>query len=511
VDAAIAGSLLQAVVEPHMTNHAGTVEFLYWDAATARPYQLNGTGTLVPDLAPFRPVPPIGIRFAALGANPCACIPGFMPALGEMYRRFGSLPWSDLCQPAIVAAQEGHRVTSFEHATLTEELAFYTFFPSGRELFTPGGFLPEVGDLFLNPALARTLQNLACEGPTYFTEGEWARSFVQTANQMGWPVTLEHMSANPPRWQEPLRYRHKADEIVQLSPPERTGVFTAFVLGVMGHFDLKKLGHYTESAETLYLLAHTLRRAHLELGLLHDPQLFHVPLEHWLSEDYQRMNAEILWNSRPKADLSNHIWLTAGYPALAAAGAPSAGEPRQPAGSCELSVVDAHGNWLQMMNTLQSGGIPGMVIDGVPMVGSHARTHLQADIAGWFAGGRIKCIIGSTIVLRDGQPWLALGSPGNVYGTVPQVLSSILDYGLPPEQAVDLPRLDPLRDDYVLEMEIRLPAQVVVGLAQRGIQVRPLPMYDYNMGSYQVSWRDLESGLLSSYADPRRAGQADGY
>ena len=78
VDAAVAGSLVQAVVEPHMTNHAGSVLFLYWDAATSQAYHLNGMGTLVPDKAPFRPIPPIGIRFATEGHNPCACIPGLL-------------------------------------------------------------------------------------------------------------------------------------------------------------------------------------------------------------------------------------------------------------------------------------------------------------------------------------------------------------------------------------------------------------------------------------------------
>ncbi len=162
-----------------------------------------------------------------------------------------------------------------------------------------------------------------------------------------------------------------------------------------------------------------------------------------------------------------------------------------------------------MFNTLQTGGIPGLVVDGVPMVGSHARTTMSYDIAGWFAGGgRIRSIVGSTIVLKEGQPWLSLGTPGNVYGTIPQVLSSILDFGIDPYEASVLPRLDPLRDDYVLEIESRLPESVVAGLARMGVQVRPLPMYDYNMGSFQISWRDPESGLLQSSTDPRRAGQA---
>jgi gamma-glutamyltranspeptidase/glutathione hydrolase len=515
VDAAIAGCLIQAVVEPHMTNHAGSIQCLYWEAATGKVHQLNGTGTLVPDLPAFRPIPAIGIRFASEGHAPCACIPGFMPALGELHRRFGSQSWADLCAPAVEQAARGHPVSSFEYGVLQEELRFLTYFPSGRELFTPNGFVPEVGETFHNPALAQTLRNCAKEGPQYFSEGEWARHFVAEASRLGWPIELRHMVEIPPRWQQPLRYRHAGHEIVQFSPPERTGVFTAFVMGVLSHFDLRSLGHYTESAETLYLLAHTLRRAHWELGLLYDPEIFNVPVETWLSETYHKQVAEIIWGSRPRVDLSRHVALTAGYPALVAAGLPTGGSSQvhPPVGSCELSIVDAQGNWVQMMNTLQSGGIPGSVVDGVPMVGSHARALLTDDIAGWLTGGgRIKSIVGSTFVLaEDGRPWLALGTPGNVYGTIPQVLSSILDYGLDPYAAAVLPRMDPLRDDYVLEIESRLPEEVVAGMAKLGIQIRPLPMYDYNMGSFQICWRDPASGLLKSSADPRRAGKASGF
>lgn len=514
VDAAIAGCLLQAVIEPHMTNHAGSALFLYWDAASQKAYMLNGAGTLVPDLPPFRPIPGIGIRFASEGHNPCACIPGFMPALGEMHRRFASQSWHDLCQPALEQARQGHIVTSFEYGVLTEELRFIAYFPSGRELFTPRGFLPEVGDLFPNPALAETLRRTSLEGPEYFTQGDWAKHFVQKANQMGWPITMGHMIAIPPRWQEPLRYPYKGHEIIQFSPPERTGIFTAFVLGILSNFDLPALGHYTQSAESLYLMAHALRRAHWELGLLQDPRTFYVPIDVWLSPEYQRLTAQTIWESRPKIDLTNHLCLVHGSAAIDESGYAQIEPPPQhpPVGSCELSIVDPFGNWLQMMNTLQGGGIPGVVVDGVPMVGSHARATLLDDIAGFFTGdGRIKSIVGSTFVLKEGLPWLALGTPGNVYGTMPQVLSSILDFDMPPDQASDLPRMDPLRDDYVLEIESRLSQTVIAGLARMGILVRPLPMYDYNMGSFQVCWRDPTTGRLSSYADPRRAGMAAGF
>ena len=514
VDAAVAGSLVQAVVEPHMTNHAGSVAILYWEASTGKAYHLNGHGTLVPDMPPFRPVPPIGIRFATSGSNPCAAIPGFIPALGEAHRRFGSKAWQYLCQPALEWACNGHPVSSFEYGVLTEELRFYTYFPSGRELFTPNGFLPEVGQIFRSQALAESMRRLADEGPDYFTVGDWAKHFVAEANRLGWPISLKDMTAIPPRWQEPLRYSHGENEIIQFGPPERTGVFTAFVLGVLANFDLKEMGHYAESAEALYLMAHALRRAHWEVGLLYDPQSFNVPLDIWLSKDYQRQAAEIIRRSQPRIDLTNHICLTSGKPALAAAGLPTGegGQPHQPGGSCEISIVDAQGNWVQMLNTLQGGGIPGVVVDGVPMVGSHIRTNMAADMSGWFTGGgRFRSIIGSTMVLREGRPWLALGTPGNVYGTIPQVLSSVLDYGMDPYEAAVQPRMDPLRDDYVLEIEGRIPIHVTADLAKMGIQIQTLPMYDYNMGSFQMCWRDAKTGRMNTCTDPRRAGKADGF
>jgi hypothetical protein len=91
------------------------------------------------------------------------------------------------------------------------------------------------------------------------------------------------------------------------------------------------------------------------------------------------------------------------------------------------------------------------------------------------------------------------------------VHSNILDFGKDPYDASVAPRMLSLRNDYVLEIESRLPADVVAGLARLGVQVKPLPPHDYHMGSFQMSWQDAATGLLSSSTDPRRAGQAGGF
>ena len=304
---------------------------------------------------------------------------------------------------------------------------------------------------------------------------------------------------------------------MQTAPPERQGLYCCLVLGILRHLDVSSLGHYTESAESLYFMAQALRRAHFELGHLHDPEYFGVPFDIWMSDEYHASIARIFKTSLPKkgVDLTRHVELTTNKGQLQAfgwaVGSPEK-KPDQPSGSCELTCVDKHGNWVQMMNTLQSGGIPGMVVGGVPMIGSHAQFRMDASIAGWLGvpGSRMRSVMSNTIVFKDGRPVLSLGSPGNVHCTVPQMLSNNLDYNFDPYDADVLPRMLPMRDDYTIEIESRIPTGTLKDLARLGAKLKPLPPYDFHMGSYQQAWRDSATGLLNAATDPRRGGQAGG-
>lgn len=507
-DAVVAGALMSATVEPHMTNHGGALTCLYWDAKTQRAYALNSTGTIAPGLPPFRVYPPGMAGFAASGRGAIAVIPGFVPGLGAIHARFGRRPWASLCQPSARMAEAGHLVHGFEYANLEENRPATGYLPDGRNLFMPDGFLPQVGERFKNPALARTLTRLGAEGPDYFTTGEWGRKFVAEANRLGWKIKAEHMTAVPPRWQDPLRYRVGNREVVQMPPPERAGAASAFFLGVLEQMGIARIGSPLESAEALYLFAHTLRWVDWEIGRMQDPALFDVPIDVWLSPEHHAHVARLIQRGQPKVDLTEHVRLTSGPGGMAAAGIVPP-PPGANLGSCELSVVDEEGNWAQVLNTMQTGGIPGAVVDGVPMTGSHVDFGLNSVMSGWLTGGgRISLIMGSTFVLENGRPIIGLGTPGSPHRTVPQVLAHILLYGMDPYEASLAPRFWPLRDSHVLEIENRLPAAVVAGLARKGILVQPMSPYEWHTGSFQICWRDGEGYNAST--DPRRAGWADG-
>jgi gamma-glutamyltranspeptidase / glutathione hydrolase len=506
-DAATAAAIAQSTVQLDMTNHTGTITFLYYDAKNRKTHQLDASGTLVPHLPLFQPMP-----YALTnkeGNPPAACIPGFMPGVAALHSRFGTKSWKSLVEPSIPFA-EGRPMDEFTRSALTNQLDFISYMPSSREVYLPTGFLPSVGDMWRNPALAKTLRALADQGPEYFTTGGWAQSFVRTANTMGWRIKIEDLSANPPRWDDPLRWQHKGYEVVQLAPPQSQAIFCNMVLGILKHLDITSLGHYTESAEALYYFAHALRRATYELNGMSDPKFFGVPLDVWMADEFHAHLANIIKNTRPKPgiDLTRHVQLTSGRATnLAAFGYATAGRdpaPPPPSGSTELAIVDADGNWLQMMNTLQGGGIPGTVVDGVPMFGSSRKKWLGVP------GSRVSQRMGNTIVFKDGQPFVSMGSPGNVIYTVPQVLSNVLDYNKEPYEAGALPRISPLRDDVTIEIETRVQPKILGDLMKLGVRLMPLPPYDVHMGCYQMAFRDPRTGLYGASTDPRRGGQALG-
>jgi gamma-glutamyltranspeptidase/glutathione hydrolase len=269
-------------------------------------------------------------------------------------------------------------------------------------------------------------------------------------------------------------------------------------------------------------MGHALRQAVRHWEYAQDDSIYGVPRDEILDDGYHAHLATMIRKSRPKVDLTEHIRLAGD-----AAGAQDVmmtlfggdGKPRigqsvsdQPSGSCEIAVVDSEGNWVQMMNTLQGSGIPGMVIDGVPMVGSHATfgglmTSMDATLV---KGAKGRCTIGNTLVLKEGKPVLSAGSPGNVHCTVPQVLTYALDLKFDPYAAVDAPRMLPMNEMRGITIEDRLAPGVVEDLYKLGVRVAVLPGYDYHMGSFSVIARDEVTGLYSAVADPRRCAVADG-
>lgn len=517
-DAVIAGAIVQAAVEPFMTNHAGLVTMLYYEAKTGKIHQLDSLGGHPSGLSPFRPVPPGMGPYA--GMPPSAIIPGFMPGLKAIHEKFATKPWVELCEDGVCWAETGHVVSTFEYGVNIFGEKFITYFPEGRDFYQPQGYFPNVGDIFTPPGMAETLRGVRDHGADYMITGPWAEKFVAKGNELGWKVTLDHMTETPPRWVDPLRFAYNEYEVVFLGPPQAQGFFAAIVLGVLKHLGIRDME--PGSAEHLWAMGHALRQGARHWEYARDDQFYDVPRAEVLDDAYHAHLARLIRGSRPKVDLTDHIRLSGDGSApgdLMSAFAGASGRPRlikhhekQPSGSCEIAVVDAEGNWCQFMDTLQGSGIPGQVVGGIPMVGSHATFGaLQSPMDTILVkGAKARCIIGNTLVLKDGKPVFSAGSPGNIHCTLPQVLAYLLDFKLDPYAAVDAPRMLPMSETQTITIEDRLAPGVVEDLNKLGVRVGAVAGYDYHMGSFSVIARDEASGTLTAVADPRRCAVADG-
>jgi gamma-glutamyltranspeptidase/glutathione hydrolase len=506
VDAAIAACMTQAVVEPHLTNHTGTVSFLYYEAETGKFHQLDATGTFPSGLRPFRPGHQGG---GEGGGGYSACIPNFMPGLKAMFEKFGTRPWASLIEDAILWAEEGHFVTSQEYSSLNNALDAVTYFPEGRAFYMPDGFLPAAGQRFRRAETAKTLRGVAAD-PDYMITGKWADDFVETANRLGWRITRKHMEETPPRWIEPTRFRHQEYEIVALSSPQQQAAFCAMVLGIMRHLGVREMKPF--SADHLFSMSHAMRWALYHCGYTGDPFVANFAIDALFDDDLHATAARLIKGTRPKVDLAEHVRLTRSPRGEAGLATGRRINPWPLTSTCEVSIVDLKGNWVQMTHTYQAGGIPGMVVGGIPMRGSTALFSgfgVGSD-AKIVAGSRMRRALGSTFVLKGGQPIFSLGSPGNVLFTVPQVLTNLLDFKMDPYAAVDAPRMYPLQEYGSVTIEDRITGEAMKGLNTLGLGVEATSSYEYEMGSYQMCFRDPRTGLLGATADPRRSGTADG-
>jgi len=504
-DAFITAVLLQIVVEPHMVSHWGIMTGVIYDAKKDEYICFDGIGER-----------PLASR-SDKGDPMKVSIGGTIKALGDIGKRYGSKPWASYFGPAIHAAEEGVLVTPYMYGILYAAWENTTdAWPGGvrdlidnkeaRDFYMPGGFLVPPGKRWKMPKLARHLKKLAAEGADYMYTGEWAKKFVEESNKLGGRVSVEDMAEYEVIWREPLRFTYKGYEIVSEAPPIYGGLIVGYNLNILENFDLKKMGHFSESPEALEIMVRTADRVFWEFSRLKDPRNYYVPTDLLLSKEYGKMGAEFVRNTRLRPgvslappekdeDAKDETLLTL-HQELKKTG--------HTFDSNHNIIVDSKGNWISSLHS-GHGGTPGYFFDGVEANGSD----VPSDVLG--PGRRHIAPLPASIVLKDGKPWLSLGTPGYPPQPVTEVLINILEYGMDPKEAVEAIRFwQPSDDGKTVRIESRISEELRKGMAARGFKLVDLTDYNWHTGSMQVIWRD-DSGKLHGVTDPRRLGHANGF
>ena len=519
VDAAVATGFALAVVHPAAGNIGGggfmlvrfangETHFLdYREKApktATRDMYLDAQGNVIPK--------------ASLVGYKAIAVPGSVAGLVYAEKHWGKLGLKAVMKPAIRLARAGVKLTYEEAASMhNRELAD---FPDSKHIFQRDGNYYEAGELFRQPALARTLERIAAK-PDDFYKGALAHELVDEVQHGGGLITAQDLAEYEVKERPPIRGTYRGYEVMSAPPPSSGGITLTETLNILEGYDLSKLGN--RSADAIHLTAEAFRRAFYDRAqFLGDPDFSQLPVAQLIDKKYAgkwRESLDLL-----KASDSKDLERPSGFGELsrpAAALAPYIGP--EPENTTHYSAVDSQGNAVAVTTTLNDGfgsrvtaGKLGFLLNdemddftskpGVP--NGYGLIQGEANAIG--PGKRPLSAMAPTIVLKDSKLFLVLGSPGGprIISTVANVLMGVVDYGLDIQQAVNAPRFHHQWEPDLISIErTGMSPDTIKLLESRGHRIR-LEGYWSDAECIAV---DPRTGELLGGPDGRNGGKAVGY
>jgi len=506
VDAAVAAALAIGVVEPNASGLGGEGYMVIYLADRGEAVAID-----------FRAAAPGEATWDAYENGPpssgwgAVAVPGTVAGLALALERYGTMTWAEVSQPAIRLAENGFRVTETLEGVILDSYEALLGDPELSAIFLENGLPPMAGDVLKNENLARTLRHLAEHGPRAFYEGELAEKIVAAVRAGGGLLSLADMKNYTAIEREPSRGFYRGYEILGAPPPVGGGIGVVNALQQLEHFDLS--ASEPISARTLHLITQAVRRAHVDhLEYVADPAYWDVPVKGLTSREYAAVRAATIneFEAGPLPPAGNP-WEFERDDLLAPTTGAYVIDQYQSPSTTHLSVVDKDGNAVALTHTLSSFFGAHVAVPGTGIILNNQMQNFNApghpnELQ---PGKRPRTIIAPTIVLKDGKPFLVVGSPGaaRIIYAVVHILTNVIDFGMGIQEAIDAPRTYSYATSNRTEMEARIPESVREELRAMGytrIDVRP--DYDLYFGGAQAILVDPETGELRGGADPRRAG-----
>ena len=498
VDAAIATAAALGMVEPAGSGVGGDGFILIYWAETGQVEAVNGTGP-APRAATRETylkdggIPMKGIRSVS--------VPGIVDAWLLAHERYGTLKLADVFAPAISLCEEGFPVSHRLANGLKSENTRFAAEPDSRAIFTNDGHPIPAGQMLANPNLGATLKKIAKHGRDVFYKGEIAKAIGEFSSAYDGLLTAEDLADYHAHWAEPIHVNYRGYEVYEM-PPNSSGHILLQELNIVELFDLQNLGCNT--AESVHLMVEAKKLAFADREkYMADPEWVDIPLEGMLSKSYAAEQAERIDLDKAAFDVP--------------AGGPEAHEDT----TC-FCTADRAGNLVCVLQSIQSGFGSSLIAGDTGILLNNRMTywHLEAGHPNCLMPGkRVRHTMNPVIVTKDGQPFLACGTPGadTQVQTNLQLVTHILDFGMTPQEAVSAPRWRSLQNPMEstiphtcsndLQLENRFPSETQEGLTGRGHELQILGDWG-GPGSAQAIMVHPESGALIGGSDPRTDGYA---
>ena len=508
-DAAVAVSAALGVVEPEMSGIGGYGAIVAYDAEMGETRFLEvgsrAPGALDPSI--LRPPTP-NYQENRCGA-PVVATPGNLNAWEAMSDEYGDLEWRGLFGPAIRYAEDGFVVGDELAGWLGSE---YEAFPADAQaIYGTGGTPLAAGDRLVQKDLAGSLRLIADGGAGVVYGGELGQTMVSEVRRQGGTLTLDDLRDNRAQWRETIGIDQRGYRVVTASPPA-TSWGELVRLGVLGQFDMQPSDH--NSVSYLHALTEVSKRAFTDAPNYTDPKTGEARLDLLLSERYWASEAEKIDFSKAspydppiESDSALSCSPTGYTPAVS---------PDTRQHTTHFVVADREGNVVSSTQTL--GNVFGSKVmpEGTGIWLNDEVAWARFEPAGnpfdAAPGRQIPYALAPTLVMRDGRPQMAIGTPGGrtILQTTPQMIKNVIDFDMDIQEAIASPRFSFVIPDLLL-VEPGIPASVRGELSAMGHKVYEEPELGNAHGLMIEYGPDGNPVGFTGGSDPRGEGAAIGY
>ena len=555
-DAAVAAGFTLQVVEPHLNGPGGEVPIILSNSQTNQVQVICGQG-VAPEAATISRFKDLGLTLVpGTGLLP-AVVPGAFDAWMLLLRDHGTLDLETVLDPAIGYAESGYPLVPAISSVIEQMADLFTDdWPSSGEIYLANG-IPAPGTLFDNHELAATYRRLVSDAKKAGGSREhqietardsWYRGFVAEAidrfcreaevldtsgRRHGALLCGDDLASWQATVEDPLTYDYHGYTLCKTGPWGQ-GPVALQHLALLNQFDVS--GYHPEDPDFIHLVLETTKLAFADREAFYgDPDFVDVPLDHLLSSEYNKERARLI---NEEASLELRPGHVAGYSGAMVdlpdspdgAISPGEGEPtvssavdaltrgERHGDTCLLDVIDRWGN---MVSATPSGGwlssspvVPGL---GFPLTTRGQMFWLEENVAASLAPGkRPRTTLTPSLALRDGEPYLAFGTPGGDQQDqwALHMFLKHLHYGMNLQEAIDAPDFHTTHFRSSFYPRARQPGQVIVegrlnpqtveALRKRGHEVQVEA--DWSLGRCSAAARD--GSLLRAAANPR---QMQGY
>lgn len=497
VDAAVAVQFALAVVYPNAGNLGGGGFMVYRSVTgetntldyrekapskASRDMYLDETGNAIVEKS----------LFGSLAAG----VPGSVAGMVAAHQKYGKIKWSELVEPAIVLARNGHKISERQMNELNglqERLKKLN--PLGTALIKDKW---TIGDLLVQPELAYTLEQIRDKGRAGFYEGPVADAIAAQMIRDGGIITKEDLKNYRAIWREAITGKYKEFKIITMPPPSSGGIALMQLLKSVEPFPLKRWGFNTDS--TIQLMVEAERRVYADRAAhLGDPDFYKVPAASLMADDYVKSRmATLNWDkATPSASVS------------AGAAAPSEHEE-----TTHLSIVDREGNAVSVTTTLNGSYGSAVVVKGAGFLlnnemddfsvkpGSPNMYGLVGGEANAIAPNkRMLSTMTPTILEKNGQLYMVVGTPGGstIITSVFQTIINVIEFDKDMQAAVSAKKFH----HQWLPDEVGYEANAIDSVTLQKLNSRGYNMVPRGPIGRVDAILKLENGTYQGGADPR--------